>query len=458
MTSINPVLASLFILITVVVTSIVTQSNRWKVLLATCLLFYYLLIGDKIIVVLILSLIVYTFSHMIHSGKNVAWISVALLLIPLLVFKSISDGNHFDNYQTLDISTNNWLSFFQILGLSYFTFNSISYLVDIKRKYISPEKNFFFLLLYLTYFPAVFSGPLHRAKYLFQEFKNIEVTDQSIATGLRLMLWGLFKNVVIAQRIFILMRQFQHSEIGGVYYLLVGLLFFLYLYCNFSSFIDFFQGVSQILNIRLKDNFRNRVYFSASRQEFWKGWHITLNQWFRDYFFYVISGYDKKRRYTDLLLLITFPLIALWHGFSTVMVVWGLLNGLWIVTEKKFDFEKWKYASFRKVAGVVYHLSIATLLALIFISPKPGFLYQKVIVQPSQLPANFIAQYLPSTLIILVCLGIMDYHYAKAKDASFGEYLDKKPQFLRWLIYFKLVMIILIFGKSAGVENYYIQF
>jgi alginate O-acetyltransferase complex protein AlgI len=369
-------------------------------------------------------------------------------------------GSHFDNYQIkgLDISPDNWISLFQIAGLSYFTFNSISYLIDVKRKYISPEKNFFLLLLYLTYFPAIFSGPLHRARYLLLEFQNIEVTDRSITKGLRLILWALFKNMVIAQRIFLLMTRFQNSEMGGIYYFLVGLLFFLYLYCNFSSFIDFFQGVSQILNIRLKHNFKNRVYFSASRQEFWKGWHITLNQWFRDYFFFVISAYDKKRRYTDILLLITFLLIALWHGFSMVMVIWGLLNGLWIVIEKKVDFKKWQATSFRKVAGIVYHLSIATLLALIFISPEPGFLYEKVFVHPAQLPANFIDEYLMSILVIIICLGIMDYHYAKAKDSTFDEYLDKKPRFLRWFIYVKLVLIILTFGTSAGVENYYIQF
>ena len=457
MTSINLVLAALFTLVTVLATSLVSQPNRWKVLLGTCLFFYYILVGEKIIIVLGLSLLTYLFGRKIPSGKNLAWISVLLLLAPLLVIKSITDGHHFYNYQALQITPDSWTALLQIAGLSYFTFNSISYLVDIHRKYISPERNFFFLLLYLIYFPAIFSGPLHRAKYLFAEFRNIEVTDQSISKGLRLILWAVFKNVVIAQRLFILISQFRVSEMGGIYYLIIGLLFFFYLYCNFSSFIDFFQGVSQILNIRLKSNFRNRVYFSGSRQEFWRGWHITLNQWFRDYFFYVLSAYDKKRKYTDFLLLATFLLIALWHGFTTVMVVWGLLNGLWIVIEKKFDFENWKYRSARKAGGMLYHLSLASLLALIFISPEPGYLYDKVFVQAAQLPANF-AAYLPSIFIIAGCLGIMDYHYAKAKDTTIDDYLGRKPQFLRWLVYGKLVMIILIFGKSAGIENYYIQF
>jgi alginate O-acetyltransferase complex protein AlgI len=172
----------------------------------------------------------------------------------------------------------------------------------------------------------------------------------------------------------------------------------------------------------------------------------------------VLAVHDKKRRYTDILLLITFLLIALWHGFSKAMVVWGLLNGLWIVIEKKFDFEKWKYTAFRKIGGVIYHLSIASLLALIFISPQPELLYKKMIVQPSHLQAYFLQEHLSSILIIVGCLGMMDYHYARAKDTPIDEYLGKKPQYIRWLIYLKLAMIILIFGTKAGVENYYIQF
>lgn len=457
MNGINLVLAASFTLIGILATSLVQKKHRWKILLAVSLLFYYLLLGEKIVIVIALSLLTFLFGQWINSRPVLIGLSVTIVLTPLLLLKTIRDGNHFDSYRSLDISPDNSLVFLQIIGLSYLTFNSISYLIDVRRKYITPQKNYFCLLLYLIYFPAIFSGPLHRAAYLFEAFNNIETTDQSISKGLRLILWGLFKNVVLAQRIFLLILQLQSSALGGVYYLLIGLLFFLYLYCNFSSFIDFFQGVSQIFNIRLKDNFKNRIYFAASRQEFWRGWHITLNQWFRDYFFYVLSAYDKKRRYTDIILLITFLLIALWHGFSWVMVVWGSLNGLWIVTEKKFNFQRWKESRLRRAMGVVYHLSVASFLAIIFISPQPEFLYQKIFVQSSQLPDN-LTIYLPSIAIILICFCIMDYHYSKAGALPFDEYIGRKPRYLRWLIYGKLTLIILVLGKSTGIENYYIQF
>jgi alginate O-acetyltransferase complex protein AlgI len=461
MTSINLIFISLFILATILSTHFLPATNKWQGLLATCLLFYFLLIGEKITIVLLLAAVVYAFSHLVRSQKSMLWMGLVLLLIPLLIFKGSSIGHHFDAYriQTSDpIDWSNSSSLFQIIGLSYFTFNAIGYLIDIKRNYISPEKNFFFLLLYLLYFPTIFSGPLHRVSYLFQEFRKIEITNHSLSNGLRLMLWGVFKNAVIAQRIFMLVLLFQNSEMGGPYYLIVGLLFFLYLYCNFSSFIDFFRGVSMLFGINLKNNFRNRVYLSSSRQQFWKGWHITLNEWFRDYFFFAVSKYDKKRRYIDILLLITFLLIALWHEFSIALVIWGFLNGLWIVTEKKFNFNKWSYPALRNIGGVLYHLSVASMLALIFISPNLSLLYQRIIIQPAQLPAHFFESYTVTILIAISCFGIMDYHYAKAKGSGFEEYVGKKPMPVRWLIYFKLVILILTFGTSGGVDNYYIQF
>ncbi len=461
MTGINLVLTALFLLVSILTVSLVSKANRWKALLAVSFIFYYLLIGSKIWLVLLLSGITFLSGKFIHTKRFSFWLPLVLLLIPFTIFKFTADGHHFENFriQSLDsFDAENWQSIFQILGLSYFTFNSISYLMDVKRKYLPPEKNFFFLLLYLIYFPAIFSGPLHRAKYLFEQFKNIEVSNDSITRGSRLILWAMFKNIIIAQRLFVLIVQLQQSEISGPYYLLIGVLFFIYLYCNFSSFIDFFQGVSQMLNIRLKNNFGNRVYLSSSRQEFWKSWHITLNEWFRDYFFFVISRYDKKRKYTDIFLLITFLMIALWHEVSMAILLWGTLNGFWIVIEKKIPFKKWPQNGIRKFTGTIYHLAVSSILAVVFISPNLKGLFDKLFNHAAQLPRNFIGDYFVKIMILLVCLAIMDFHYAKAKNNRFDDYIGSKPKVARWFIYFKLTILILVFGMSAGVENYYIQF
>lgn len=461
MVEFNLLLILLYIICSAVLISFFSKQDKWKALLITSLVFYYLLVGYKIVFLVLLSYVIYELSFITHRNLSKTRTIVLIILIPLVIFKITNTNSHFAEYNAKSIQLLEWFkwsSLFQIMGLSYFTFNGISYLMDIKRKYIEPEKNFFLVLLYLTYFPAIFSGPLHRAKYLIQQFKSISVSDTSISKGMRLILWGLFKNMVIAQRIFSLMNHLLITEISGFYYLIPGGLFFFYLYCNFSSFIDFFQGISQIFNITLKDNFGYRVYFSSSRQEFWKGWHITLNEWFRDYFFFVIAKYDKKRKYTDLLLLITFILIALWHEFTLTLLIWGIMNGLWIIFEKKVDFKKMPYPRFRKATGYLYHLLFSCILALIFISPNLTGVFEKIFSNAPYFPEQFIQKQLTNTLIIISSFAIMDYHYKKAKNKRFDDYLQDKPILNRWFIYIKMVLMILVFGISAGIDNYYTLF
>ena len=461
MASINLLLIGLFMVVTILAAVIFSPSMRWVVLLGTTLIFYYLLVGEKLLLALTLALVIYCGGLVISKRPKWTWLFIALLLVPLLLASVFEAGNHFSNYNLRHISGIEELGgfdIFQMLGLSYFTFNGLSYLFDIKRKYIGPQKNFFILLLYLLYLPHIFSGPLHRAKYLFAQFRNIEFSEANFTNGFRLILFGLFKNIVLAQRLFILLRELLETDISGLCYLLAGLLFFLYLYCNFSSFIDFFQGVSEIFGIRLKNNFRNRTYLSSSRQHFWQGWHITLNEWFRDYYFFAIAKHDRNRKYTNTLLLSTFILIAIWHGFTQVLLVWGIVNGLWIIIEKKVPFEKWPYPRLRKYAGILYHLTFSSVLALIFISPDVNHLINKVVFAESYFPGEIIKTQFSNIAIIALAFMIMDFWYARSKDVRFDEFIQTQHVTVRWATYFILGAMILTFGVAPGINAYYMQF
>ncbi len=461
MEGINLLLIVLYIVCTAFMMYCLPQKKKWYAILATSLCSYYVLAGNKIIFLIILSLIIYKGGFIVQKNKKRISIIVLGMFIPLIGAKLVNTGFHFDNYISKHITNSsriNWYSIFQILGVSYFTFNGISYLIDIKKKFIKPQKNFFLLLLYLMYFPIIFSGPLHRANYLFSQFEKAKINNESISRGMRLILWGLFKNLVIAQRIFSLINLLLSKEISGGYYLILGFLFFLYLYCNFSSFIDFFQGISQLFNIQLKNNFRNRIYLSASRQEFWKGWHITLNEWFRDYFFFMMAKRDKKRRYTDIILLITFLLIALWHELSVTLLIWGTLNGVWIILEKKVDLQRLPMPKIRNILGVFYHLFFSSILAMTFISPSVFDLFHKVFIGSANISFEVLRHQSVNIMIIISSFLIMDYHFKKAKKDRFDEYLNNKYWINRWFIYTKLLFIIIIFGVSSGIENYYIMF
>ena len=461
MPKLDLLLLGLYILLSLAAVFFFRKGEKWKGLLITTLLFYTFLTGLQVVYIFFFIVVVYGLGFYVKKFPALAWLPVVLVLLPLVIFKVSDSGLHLlqdvarTNLVTIDERNR---TLFRVIGLSYITFNGMSYLLDIKRRYLEPEKNLGLVILYLLYFPCAVSGPLHRAKYLMEQFRQAAVSDENISRGLRLILFGSFKQLVIAQRCFWLLNQFLESGIGGVYYLFAGLLFFLYLYLNFSSFIDIMQGISQIFNVELKDNFRNRIYLAFSRQDFWGGWHITLNEWFRDYFFFPLAKKDRKRQFTNLILLATFLLIALWHGVTKVFLVWGLLNATWIILEKKVNLQRLPYPKFRKVAGVVYHLGFASVLALVFITPDMSVMLNRLITSTGAFPVSFLKQNVNAILVIVVGFLVMDYHYAKAGKKRIDEYLGSKSRTVRWLLYLKFSLLIISLGLVDGISNYYTQF
>lgn len=427
------------------------QKNYWKILLLSSLTFYLLFAGNGILLILGLAILVYFLGIKINDLKAKKWLIFTLILTPLLIKKFFFSEYQFGNFGTPPFDTN---YLFKIIGLSYITFNSLSYLIDIKRKYIQPESNFLKLLLYLLYFPIISSGPLTRAKHFFSELENTELKKESIINGLRLILWGLFKNLVVANHLFKLMNSLQQMQLKGFSYLLIGFVFYLFLYCSFSSFINIFQGISLFFNINIKDNFKNRIYLSASREEFWKGWHITLNQWFKDYFFYEIIKYDRKNNYTNLLLFITFLMIAMWHDFTTVFLIWGTINAIWLISERKLK----KYLNKKKITtrlwGIIYHSVFASFLASIFISRSIRTLFEKL-TDFSQQTYSFKNLSLFNLSILLLSFLIMDFFEKKTENTTIYKFLSQKSELYRYCFYLVICMFLLCFSINPKMTNYY---
>ncbi len=305
---------------------------------------------------LVFSLIVYQAGLFIHRRRDhvVYYLLIALCLLPLVLYKTIGQGKEF----TTDDN------FFEIIGISYFTFNGLSYLFDIRKGYLIPEKNYRHLLLYLSFFPCIAAGPLHRYKYLDAQFsKALNINSEDLSRGFRLILWGVFKNLVLAQRLKAIADPILDNPTAyqGVFVWLGGLAFFFQLYCDFSAYVDVSMGVARMLGVQLSPNFSNRVYASSSRAEFWKGWHMTLNAWFRDYVFFALVKGRGRQRKIDAVMLLTFVLIGLWHAISWQFFVWGTLNGLWVISETKIKKQLPALASrFWRVAGTIYHMSVAS--------------------------------------------------------------------------------------------------
>lgn len=437
--------------------SFIFRKQAWKALLISSILTLGIFMPLTLLVFLIGSGIVYQIG--MNMPSSFPWKSLGIgILTGFLILYKLKES-WIDHLSLLEVNFWEKSGVWQIVGLSFFVFNAISYLIDIKRRFIQPADSFFKLASYLLYFPTLHAGPLHRFTYLSQQFDQAKITERSVTNGMRLILWGLFKNLVIAQRLNQLLISLRGSEIAGWWTLLIGCVFFFYIYFSFSSFIDFFQGVSEIFNIRLKDNFHKRIYFSRNRHEFWKGWHITLNEWFRDYFFYWQIKFKFWRNKPYLLLLVTYMLIGLWHGISWQYLLWGFLNGAWILAEKALQLPKFRHEGLLKQSlSIIYHIAGCSFIALVFIYPTLGDLWDKI-QMPYYFPTEIWFLQRRNICIILIMFILVDLYHLWSKEERMDSFLERVSPWKRRLIYGQLVLSILVFGDfSGGLNNYYLAF
>ena len=238
-------------------------------------------------------------------------------------------------------------SFVLPLGLSFYTFSAVGYAVDVKRGKYAPERNFAKFFLYLTYFPQIIQGPIPRFEQLApQLFGEHKLEFKNLRDGYQLVLWGLFKKMVIADNVAaIVAAMLKNTATLSGLELWVGMLVWgIQLYADFSGGIDVSRGVSQMLGITLGINFK-RPYFATDLSDFWNRWHISLGNWLKDYFFYPVAfskGYSKINKYTrkkfgkfiaktvpvGVLSLILFTVIGVWHGANWGEVLFGVFNGV----------------------------------------------------------------------------------------------------------------------------------
>ena len=222
------------------------------------------------------------------------------------------------------------------MGVSYFSLQIISYLVDVYRGKIEPEKNILRYSLYITYFPHLSVGPIESYQSMQQALSQRKITWDGISLGFARVLWGLFKKLVIAARAGVITAAVaaDPEAYQGGYALLAMVLYSLQLYADFSGGIDTVLGVSQMLGLRLSENF-DRPYFSESVQEFWRRWHITLGAWLKNYIYIPLGGNRKGTLRKGINFIITFLVSGLWHGVHYLL--WGLLNGIFVIVGKRLQ-------------------------------------------------------------------------------------------------------------------------
>lgn len=329
-----------FFPIVILVYYVLPQRGRYLWLLAASYYFYMSWNPKYIVLLLFSTAVTYASGRLLAAAKNttrrklIVAASFILNLGVLFYFKYVGMAadilvrvlGKLHIYLTIP-------SFDVVLpvGISFFTFQALSYTVDVYRGEIYAEKNFFRYALYVSFFPQLVAGPIERSKNLLKQLAVPKTFEfERARDGFLLMLWGYFLKLVLADRIAIVVNTVynNHTEYQGWYFIVATVLFAFQIYCDFAGYSTIAIGAAKILGVRLMENF-DAPYTAQSVAEFWRRWHISLTSWFRDYLYIPLGGNRKGKLRKNANRLIVFLASGLWHGASIHFVVWGGINGLY---------------------------------------------------------------------------------------------------------------------------------
>ena len=308
---------------------------RWLGLLMASCYFYMAFIPVYILILFLTIIIDYVAGIAIDKSmgvrrRNILIISIISNLGVLFIFKYynffIDNINYTGNYN---------LPFLKIIlpiGLSFHTFQAMSYTIEVYRGNQTAEKHFGIYALYVMFYPQLVAGPIERPQNILHQFKEKKEFDYAnFVDGLKLMGWGMFKKVVVADKIAIYVNSVfnHHTEYEGVTVIIACLLFSFQIYLDFSGYSDIAIGAAKTMGFHLMTNF-NRPYQAKSIVEFWSKWHISLSTWFRDYLYIPLGGNRKSKARTILNQFIVFTISGFWHGANWTFMIWGFIHGFFV--------------------------------------------------------------------------------------------------------------------------------
>ena len=351
------------------------------------------------------------------------------------------------------------------VGISFYTFQTLSYTIDVYRGTLKPETHFGKFALYVSFFPQLVAGPIERASNLLSQFSKIEqkLKYNNISHGFSQVILGLFKKVAVADSAAIYVDSiFSNYEFhSGITLVLATYLFAVQIYCDFSGYSDMAIGIARMMGFKLMDNF-NLPYFSKSITEFWRRWHISLSSWLRDYLYITLGGNRKGLSRTYNNLMITMLLGGLWHGASWNYVIWGFLNGLYLAVERYFNYNKF---DLNKNVGVKWLTSFIAfnLICLTWIFFRAQTFDQAFYIVSNifETTAFFdlkIQDFSVISNIAIGCLLLFSVEYFFLRKRSI-EYYIRNKSFL-WISTSNsiLILCVLLFGISNGSQFIYFQF
>lgn len=399
------------------------------------------------------------------TAKTVVWFCTISAFLPLIFFKyyDFIAGNLNTIFPVMGLPEFNWAI---PLGLSFYSFQAVGYLIDVYKQRIRAEKDFLDYALFVSFFPQIISGPISKAAELLPQIKAKRMFNHDKAVqGLKWLLWGMFMKVVLADRLVLYVDAVYDNYIyqSGLSCLVVGLLYSFQIYGDFAGYSLMAMGVGRLMGFDLVNNF-NRPYFASSVTEFWRRWHISLTRWLTTYIYIGLGGNrcSKPRQYLNIML--TFIVSGIWHGANWTYILWGFVNGLLSCIEKFIGLDpKGKYSVKNMSSRLMPIRIIATFLLFTFtlvMFRLPSVdaamdVYKKILTMEGNglfLPNNSTIAFILMSLILVFCKEFCEEYYPRIR--FFGHH----KRYVRWGSYIMICLFIMLCGVFDSGQFIYVQF
>ena len=357
-----------------------------------------------------------------------------------------------------------------VVGISFYTFQSLGYSIDVYRKKVPAEKNFLTYALFVSFFPQLVAGPIERSENLLPQLKKTYKFDYNRVTdGLVLMAWGFFKKMVIADGCGkIVDIVFDNiSSYGGLRFMIAAVLFAFQIYGDFSGYSDIAIGAANVIGIKLMKNF-DHPYFAQNPVDFWRRWHISLSGWFMDYVYIPLGGSRKGKLRTAFNLMVIFLVSGLWHGANLTYVVWGGINGLYNIIYRFMPKPKNKIKRLAplKILGTFLLVDFswiffraANLSDAVYIVKNLGGVIPGLLTKGALTARLESVSFFSNNGVSLVCcLLFMLAVEMWENKSSIVEKINNSKWPVRWAFYYAVALLILFFGNFGKSRFIYFQF
>ena len=400
-----------------------------------------------------------------HSRKKkLVTAGTLLALLPLLVFKYynfiIESSNSF--LESIHFASHlpglNWTV---PLGISFFTFQAVGYLLDVYYQRIKAERNWWDYMLFVSFFPQILAGPISKAKNLLPQIKSDRKFDETMAAqGLKWFVWGLFLKVMMADRVGLYVDQVLNHYMynSGSSCLVASVLYSFQIYGDFAGYSFMALGVGKLMGFNLINNFQ-RPYLATSITDFWRRWHISLSTWLKDYVYIPLGGSrcSKGRNYWNIF--VTFLVSGIWHGANWTFIFWGILHGVFQIIEKMLGWQKCTTNRLVvRLPRIFLTFILVTIAWIFFRQPTIGDAFAVI----GRICTEHGAVFMPSktntvlsllSILVVVAVDVFrEFHYRKFLD------LLAAPKIVRWAVYYILLLLILWSGVFDSSQFIYVSF